>query len=423
MKFRLPIFRREATAANAAASDANTEQNEGASLPSNIVKVKTMNEALRIPACYRAVTVIANTLSMMAIRYEKIDDEHGGNFKPHMRGEGAHINYLMQVRPNRMMIATDFWKRAAVNILCEGNAVVYIDRPGLSIRALYLCESASVNQLTMKYLITYQTEHGRETRVCSDDEVLHFKNDHVEDNGLNGISTLYFAADALSLTATNDQRAIMVAARGGDMKYILSEDRKSMQFGASRTLTQNQKNTQKSKLQEQCERGDQIILVSGQVDLKPLSDPGSTPILLAARKQDTLAIARVFGVPPTALMDYTNNTYKAPEQGVLELLNRTILPRKLAIENELNAKLVGETNFGRMRFHMDDSYLLQLDPKGRAEIAKLYVETGVWCPNEARLSNNLPALPEEEGGNRHFVSTNLRPLNSEEFSPAPNPQE
>ena len=423
MKFRLPIFRREATAANAAASDANTEQNEGASLPSNIVKVKTMNEALRIPACYRAVTVIANTLSMMAIRYEKIDDEHGGNFRPHMRGEGAHINYLMQVRPNRIMIASDFWKRAAVNILCDGNAVVYIDRPGLSIRALYLCESASVNPLTMKYLITYQTEHGRETRVCSDDEVLHFKNDHVEDNGINGISTLHFAADALSLTATNDQRSLMVAARGGDMKYILSEDRKSMQFGASRTLTQTQKNTQKSKLQEQCERGDQIILVSGQVDLKPLSDPGSTQILLEARKQDTLAIARVFGVPPTALMDYTNNTYKAPEQGVLELLNRTILPRKLAIENELNAKLVGETNFGRMRFHMDDSYLLQLDPKGRAEIAKLYVETGVWCPNEARLSNNLPALPEEEGGNRHFVSTNLRPLSSEEFSTAPNPQE
>ena len=152
MKFRLPIFRREATAADANAASANTqaEQNEGASLPSNIVQVKTMNEALRIPACYRAVTVIANTLSMMAIRFEKIDDEHGGNFKLHMRGEGAHINYLLQVRPNRIMIAADFWKRAAVNILCEGNAVVYIDRPGLSIRALYLCESARLNPQTMK---------------------------------------------------------------------------------------------------------------------------------------------------------------------------------------------------------------------------------------------------------------------------------
>ena len=422
MKFRLPIFRREATAANSASATDN-EQNEGASLPSNIVSVHTMNAALRIPACYRAVTVIANTLSMMAVRYERIDDEHGGNFRPHMRGEGAHVNYLLQVRPNRMMIAADFWKRAAVNILCEGNAVVYIDRPGMSIRAFYLCQSASVDPQTMHYTVTYQTEHGLESRICSDEDVLHFKNDHVEQNGLYGIPTLRFAADALSLAATNDQRALMVAARGGDMKYILSEDRKSMQFGASRTLTQNQKNTQKSKLQEQCERGDQIILVSGQVDLKPLSDPGSTQILLEARKQDTLAIARVFGVPPTALMDYTNNTYKAPEQGVLELLNRTILPRKLAIENELNAKLVGETNFGRMRFHMDDSYLLQLDPKGRAEIAKLYVETGVWCPNEARLSNNLPALPEEEGGNRHFVSTNLRPLNSQEFSQATKPQE
>ena len=68
MKFRLPIFRREATAA-ASASSAADEQNDGASLPSNIVSVHTMNAALRIPACYRAVTVIANTLSMIAFLY------------------------------------------------------------------------------------------------------------------------------------------------------------------------------------------------------------------------------------------------------------------------------------------------------------------------------------------------------------------
>ena len=179
MKFRLPIFRREATSATSA-SQAADEQNAGASLPSNIVSVHTMNAALRIPACYRAVTVIANTLSMMAVRYERIDDEHGGNFRPHMRGEGAHVNYLLQVRPNRMMIAADFWKRAAVNILCEGNAVVYIDRPGISIRAFYLCQSASVDPQTMRYTVTYQTEHGLESRICSDEDVLHFKNDHVE---------------------------------------------------------------------------------------------------------------------------------------------------------------------------------------------------------------------------------------------------
>ena len=167
MKFRLPIFRREATAASAADAAA-TEQNEGASLPSNIVSVHTMNAALRIPACYRAVTVIANTLSMMAVRYERIDDEHGGNFRTHMRGEGAHVNYLLQVRPNRIMIAADFWKRAAVNILCEGNAVVYIDRPSVSIRAFYLCQSASVDPLTSRYTVTDQTEHRRESRLCSD---------------------------------------------------------------------------------------------------------------------------------------------------------------------------------------------------------------------------------------------------------------
>lgn len=369
-----------------------------------------MEEALRIPAVLRAVTVIANGIASMPVHYQKIDDEHGGNYIDTMRGSGRTLNYLLRKQPNPIMTAHDFWKRVGVNIICEGNAVAYIQRGfGMEIMGIYLCSSASVNPLTMQYTITYQAEDGEHALVVSKEDVLHFKNDHVSRDGLMGISTLRFAADALSLAATNDKRATRIAGNGGDMKYLVSEDNKNPQVGATRRLTKEQKDTQKDSIQSQLNDGNNVILVSGMIDVKPITDPGSTQVLLDTRKYDTVRIAQIFGVPPISLMDYTNNTYKAPEQAQHEL-HRTVLPRKYAIENELDAKLIGEAGFDRLRFYMDDEVFMAIDPKTRADMAKVYIETGIWCPNEARHSMNLPALKKEEGGDQHLVSTNLQKL-------------
>lgn len=383
----------------------------GATVPAEVVRIAGMRDALRIPAVLRAVTVIANGIASMPVHYQKIDDEHGGNYIDSMRGTGRTLNYLLRKQPNPTMTAHDFWKRVAVNIICEGNAVAYIQRGyGMEVRAIYLCQSASVNPLTMEYLITFQTETGLRTLNVAQNEVLHFKNDHVSDDGLMGISTLKFAAESLSLAATNDKRAARIAGNGGDMKYLVSEDNKNPQVGATRRLTNEQKKTQKDTIQDQLNEGNNVILVSGMIDVKPITDPGSTQVLLDTRKYDTVRIAQIFGVPPISLMDYTNNTYKAPEQAQHEL-HRTVLPRKYAIENELDVKFIGEAGFDRLRFHMDDEVFMAIDPLTRAQIAKILTEIGVHCVNENRLSFNLPALDEKEGGNQHLVSTNLQKLN------------
>lgn len=409
--FGLNISRREQVQGVPESTSDKMPLSTGATMPAEVVRVRGRQAALRIPAVMRAITVIANGVASMPIHYQKIDDEHGGNYVDYMRGGGRKINYLLRKQPNPTMTATDFKKRMAVNIICEGNAVAYVHRNyNMEPDAIYLCHEASVDPLTMTYTIGYQTEHGYRGLVeVPREDVLHWKADHVTEDGLMGISLLDYAVDALSLAATNDRRAMLIAGNGGDMKYLVSEDNKNPQVGATRRLTKEQKDTQKDSIQSQLNDGNNVILVSGMIDVKPITDPGSTQVLLDTRKYDTIRIAQIFGVPPISLMDYTNNTYKAPEQAMHEL-HRTLMPYKYAIENELDAKFIGEVGFDRLRFWMDDEVFMAIDPKTRAEMLKMYIEMGVYCPNEARHAMNLPALKKEEGGDQHLVSTNLQKL-------------
>ena len=79
------------------------------------------------------------------------------------------------------------------------------------------------------------------------------------------------------------------------------------------------------------------------------------------------------------------------------------------VEDEFNAKLLGQTGFPTHRYHFNEDSILRLDPQGRANVDKVLFEMGAKCVNELRAERDLPAI---NGGDRHFISTNLQPLDS-----------
>ena len=118
-------------------------------------------------------------------------------------------------------------------------------------------------------------------------------------------------------------------------------------------------------------------------------------------------------------MEDAGSSYKMPEHATQEFLLRTIQPRIREWEDELNSKLLREEDFGRRRIHVCELALRRLDAKGQAEIDKLHMETG-WSVNEIRSQYDLPNI---EGGDLHYISTNLAELGSEKLrssgAPAP----
>lgn len=404
---------REAQAVPETNAHAEAADTKGAALPDMVHYVRSARAALENATFKRALVARMNTMGMITMHYQFLDSEHGGNYKDYMRGEGRVLNYLFSKRPNKLMNAVDFWKQVEFHIVTEGNAVAYVKRDANDdIRAVYLCTSAQVNPATMEYYVTYQSERGQVEAVLEMEDVLHFKSDILSPDGLYGIGNLQLAFPTLTLAATNNRRALRIASKGGDMKYLVSEDNKNPQVGATRRMTSEQKETAAQKLQDQMHNPENTVyLYSNLMDVKPITDPNSMQILADMRKMDSLDIARHMDVPPFIVFDYTNNTYKAPEQGNQELLSRFVQPRMAAIVSEMEAKIIGMGGYGRMRFYMDASALTELDLKTRAEIAKILTEIGVKCADENRKDFNLPALGKEEGGTQHLVSTNLQKLN------------
>lgn len=408
--------RREAGTPAAAAADAPRTTSQAASFGAQAVQVNSPAAALQVSAWYRASEVLANTMSMLQLEYQKKNDlAHGGNYaidnEARGNGRGQYLNYLLQVRPNPTMDATQFWKQLTLQRFYQGNGVAYIERNGADeIEAIWLCSSAALVRSAdgLKYTITYNTPEGMRSTTVAGDDVIHWRNTFSNDCGLTGVGTLRYAAQTLSLAATNDKQAKENSAKGGKQKLLLREDNSNIQAGLKK-MNKDQKNKQRDDLQEAINNNQDVLLMSGLMDATVISQDAAQMQLLDNRKFDVPQVARFTGVPPFMLMDYTNNTYKAPEQGTQEFMLRTISPMAHSLETEFNAKLLTKNGYPSHRFHFNDENLMILDPMGRARLAEIMQRIGVWCTNEIRAKYDMPAI---EGGDRHFISTNLQPVDS-----------
>lgn len=404
------FLKRESTGGQKpAACGEESAQGKGGSFGNNAVQVNSQTGALSVAAFYRAVELRANTMSQLVMEYQKQNDKaHGGNYELDGRANGKVLNYLLQIQPNPTMTWAQLMKQAEQQRIFQGNAVIYIERDDSGeVKALWLCSSASLNITNYKYAITYNRPGGSYSLVDVDaSNVIHIRNTFSNDHGLTGVATLRYATKALSLAATNDKLVQDNAAKGGKMKLLVQEDKQSG-FGLGRAnMAQLEKIT--AQLNEDIYAQD-VVLLNNVAGVTPISQTMLNQEILESRKFSVAEIARYTGVPLIMLMSPQNETYKSPEAATQEFLLRTIQPLSHDWEQEMNAKLLGMEGYPQHRFHFVDESLMRLDPTGRANIGKVLIETGVKCVNELRAEYDLPAI---DGGDRHFISTNLQPVDA-----------
>lgn len=409
------LFKREAEQPAPSSEGKSPQSAQGGSFAAQAVAVTNANAALRVSPWYRAADVLAKTMAQMVLEYQKKNnDKHGGNYDTDMSTkEAKHLNYLFQMRPNPTMTAEQWMTVMTLARMNEGNGVSFIERDRVTddIKYVWMCQSASLyfTSKGIRYNITYNDGTGSKSKSDVDPmDIIHWRNTFSNDNGLSGIGTLEFAKQALSTAATNDKQAKDQSAKGGKLKLLLQEDTSNTTFGLKK-LNKDQRNKQRDDLQDALNEGKDVLLMSGLMDAKVISQNAEQMQLLQNRQFDTPVIARFTGVPLVLLMDYTNNTYKAPEQAMQAFLQHTIAPMANALAQEITTKIVGEAGWPTHQFAFDQESLMRLDPMGRANLAEKLLQTGIKCVDELRNDFGLPTL---EGGigKRHLVSTNLQPL-------------
>ena len=377
----------------------------GGTWDSNVVRPYGRSSLL-IPTWTRCVTLIMQTMGQMVTQYQRMNGE-GGNFVEDRYGKNGLLNYMLQVRPNPLMTASQMQEQIEYRKIYYGNAYVYIERgfDGYPIN-LWLCTGGGYDPLSNRYNLVYNSERGPQMKVeCDARDVLHFKNVFMTDDMYMGIPTISYAFKALSIAATGDEQALQDMAKGGRMKLIIGEEKSSTLQGslAGGRFSKQEVNKYADEIQERLMSND-VIALQNLDKVQVISQTAQQLQLLEQRGYSDEALCRLMGVPKIiAIVGDGGGNYRMPEHATQEFLLRTIQPRIREHEDELNSKLLLPGDFGKRRIHVCELALKRLDAKGQAEIDKLHLESG-WSVNEIRSQYDLPNIPD---GDDHYVSMNL----------------
>ena len=378
---------------------------KGANWQANVVR-PFGRSSLLIPTWTRCVTLIMQTMGQMVTQYQRLNGD-GGNFVEDRYGKNGLLNYLLQVRPNPLMTASQMQEQIEYRKIYYGNAYVYIERgfDGYPVN-LWLCTGGGYDPLSNRYNLVYNSDRGPRMMVeCDAKDVLHFKNVFMTDDMYMGIPTIDYAFKALTIAATGDEQALQDMAKGGKMKLIIGEDKPATGGGtlAFGRFDKQQVNKYADEIQERMGSND-VIALQNLDKVQIFSQTAQQLQLLEQRGYSDEALCRLMGVPKIiAIVGDGGGNYRMPEHATQEFLLRTIQPRIREHEDELNSKLLTPGDFGKRRIHVCELALKRLDAKGQAEIDKLHLESG-WSVNEIRSQYDLPNIPD---GDDHYVSMNL----------------
>lgn len=405
------MLRRETPGVPSTTAPTYTSAPASANWEANVVRPWGRGSLL-VPAWYRGVSLIMQTMGQMVTQYQRMNGE-GGNFIEASYGDARRLNYLLQVRPNPMMTASQMQEQIEYRKIYYGNAYVWIERDDYGWpRALWLCTGGGYNPLNNTYSLVYNSPRGPRMKVETNAaDVLHFKNVFLTDDYYMGIPTLNFAFKSLQLAATADEQALQDVAKGGKYK-ILVQEKDAPTLGTRGRANQQELRKATQRLGEDWMSSD-FVMLDNIASAQQISQTSRDLQLLEQRSFQVSDLARILGVPRIMMMEEAGSSYRMPEHATQEFMLRTIQPRIREWEDELNAKLLTPEDFGRRRIHVCELALRRLDAKGQAEIDKLHLETGVHTVNELRNQYDLPSV---EKGDIIYVSTNLAELGSEKLS-------
>ena len=390
--------------------DPSNKPPKGGNWEANVVR-PVGKTSLLVPAWYRGVSLIMQTMGQMVTQYQRLNGEYG-NYIEDRYGKNGELNYLLQVRPNPMMTASQMQEQIEYRKIYYGNAYVYIDR-GMDgyPRNLWLCTGGGYDPLNDTYTLVYNSTAGPRIKVqTSSRNVLHYKNVFMTDDYYMGLPTLDFAFKSLSIAATADEQALQDVAKGGKHKVLIQEQQ-SPTLGTRGRANQAELRKMKEQFAQDWMSND-VALLDNVADAKIISQTSQQLQLLEQRAFQVSDLARILGVPRIMMMEDSGSSYRMPEHATQEFMLRTIQPRIREWEDELNSKLLDSRDFGKRRIHVCELPLRRLDAKGQAEIDRMHLEAG-WSVNELPSQYDLPNIPD---GDDHYVSTNLAKAGSPKLS-------
>ena len=137
---------------------------------------------------------------------------------------------------------------------------------------------------------------------------------------------------------------------------------------------------------------------------KPISLPPEDSQFLSTRQYGVEEICRIFNVPPHMVQDLQRSTFNNIEHQSIQFVKHSLMPWLVKIEMGIIKDLLVEdeqlTYFPK--FNVDG--MMRGDTLSRMNSYAVGINNGIYSVDEVRLLENLPPLPEGEGGTFHIIN-------------------
>ena len=355
--------------------------------------------AMQIATVYACVRLLAESVAQLPLHLYRVTGDDGQE-----KAKNHPLYRILYREPNPEMTSFSFWEAVMTHLLLWGNAYAQVVRDGKnSILGLYplLPENVEIDRTDKGELYyiyhAYTDEVPGETNkdiIFRRDEILHIPG--LGFNGLVGFSPIAMMKNALGTTIAVEKYGSSFFKNNGQPLGVLEHPGV---LKDPQKIRDNWMDTYGGP-----NNAHKIALLEEGMTYKPISLPPEDSQFLSTREFGVEEICRIFRVPPHMVQDLKRATFSNIEHQAIDYVVHTLDPWLVRIEKAIVKDLLVEEEKDDYfpKFNVDG--LLRGDYKSRMDGYSVGISTGIISPNEARQKENMPPLPEDEGGDYHIVN-------------------
>lgn len=341
--------------------------------------------AMKIASLYQGLNIIGDTIASMPVLLHRENDGFQETVFDDPRCR------VLAGMSNEVLTSFNLKKNLIKDLILYGNAYAKIEREGENIFLYYLpTEVVTTKKDNSGYYFevkSYSTdvmgEKNEAEIVNYEDMLVLIRNP--KHNSIMGKGLLEYASDVLAMSTHETSYMVNLFRNGLSAKAVLS---------SKTPFKKETKEQLKADLREFYSghtNAGKIMVLEGDINVIPLSLTPADIKLIENKNFTITEIARFLNIQKHMLnLDRGQGTYSNITQERLMLLQNTLTPYCVAIEEALNQKLLTEEEIRQgYYFQFNTADMLKLTPEDNAKyVLELYRE-GVVTLEEVRATLNL----------------------------------
>lgn len=352
----------------------------------------TPQTALGLTAVYAAHNLISRDLAGLPVGvYRKLP---GGGTRAE---PGNAIEDLLAVAPNGELDAFRYRQAFMGHVLGWGNGPSEIVRRSGYPEELHLLHpSRTKPDRTKSGKLFYKLNDGTGNTLAPED-VLHFAG--LGFDGLQGYTPLTVCRQSIGVGLAAEQFGASFFGNGAIPKGVLKHPKRLSEAAANNLRRSWNQVHQGSQSANQA-----AILEEGMEWVNTQISPEDAQFL-GTRQFTVEEVARLYGVPPHKIGDYSHAHLANVEESNLDYMTTTLVGWVCMLEVQLNLKLLSRDDRRAFAIRFDLSALMRGNSTARAGYYNIMRNMGAMSADDIRTREGMNPLGPDQGGDLYLVQS------------------